>query len=114
MFLIVSLARTKEALRILHNDEDGILELYISAASRAVVRYLKGNAGELLSIDSPPNSPPDDLDDVPEDIALAVIMLTGIIYRQPDGDDAKAFAEHGYLPRPVTALLYPLRDPSFA
>lgn len=114
MFSLVSLERVKQALRISSEDEDATLAFYISAASRAVTRYLKGQAGELLGIDSPPNSPPDDPDNtVPEDIQMAVILLVGIYYREPDGDDAKNF-ERGYLPKPVTALLYPLRDPTIA
>lgn len=113
MFLLVSVDRVKTLLRIEHDNDDEMLGIIISASSRAVVRYLKGQAGELLSIDSPPNSPTDDLDTVPEDVAMAIVMLTGILYREPDGDSAKAF-EQGYLPKPVTALLYPLRDPSIA
>jgi hypothetical protein len=113
MFLLVSLERVKAALRVTHTDDDAILTIYIAAASRAVLRYLKGQASDVLGIDSPPDSPPNDLDSVPEDVVLAVIMLTGIIYKEPDGDAATAF-EQGYLPKPVTALLYPLRDPTLA
>lgn len=112
-FLLASLARTKQVLRIDHDDDDEMLGLLISAASRSVVRYLKGEAGDFLGIDSPPNSPPDDLDGVAEDVTMSVIILTGILYREPDGDEAKAFG-HGTLPWMVTAMLYPLRLPTLA
>jgi hypothetical protein len=119
MWMLVSLERTKAALRIDTTDDDEILEFYISAASVAVRRYLKGQASEVLNLsDSPPNSPPDalpdDLDLIEPDVAMAVIAFVGILYKQPDGDDARNFAELGYLPYIVTALLYPLRDPALA
>jgi hypothetical protein len=48
-----------------------------------------------------------------KDIQMAVILLAGHYYRNPDNDIEEAF-ERGYLPRPVTAILYPLRDPTMA
>ncbi len=119
MWMLVSLEQTRAALRIDEGESDALLELYISAASTAVRRYLKGQASEVLNLgDSPPNSPPDplpdDLDSVEPDVAMAVIALTGILYRQPDGDEAKNFSDTGQLPYIVTALLYPLRDPALA
>jgi hypothetical protein len=38
-------------------------------------------------------------------------MMVGILARDRDGVEAKDW-DHGYLPRPVTSLLYPLRDPA--
>lgn len=118
-WMLVSLERTKAALRIDTTDDDAWLEFMISAASTTVRRYLKGQASEVLNLsDSPPNSPPDsppnDLELVEPDVAIAIIALVGILYRQPDGDDAKNFAELGQLPMLVTAMLYPLRDPALA
>jgi hypothetical protein len=113
MWMLVSLDRVKTALRVTHDNDDGMIEVLISGASKAVLRYLKGQAGDLLSIDSPPDSPPNDLDDVEEDIQVAVILLVGHFYRNPDNDVEGAF-ERGYLPKPVTALLYPHRDPTLA
>lgn len=110
MFLLVSLADAKRALRVDSDDDDGTLEIFISAASLAVVQYLGGHASSVVDIDSPPNSPPDDLSTVDERVRSAVILLAGMLYREPDGDAAKNF-EQGFLPKPVTALLYPLRDP---
>lgn len=113
MFLLVSLARVKAALRVDTTDDDSVLEVFISAASHSIVEYLKGEAGDFLGIDSPPNSPPDDLAGVDERVVASVIVLTGILYKEPDGDAAKAFG-HGTLPWIVTAMLYPLRVPTLA
>lgn len=113
MWMLVSLTRVKQALHVDTTDDDALLELLISAASRAVLAHVKGQAGDLLTIDSPPNSPPDDLDDVPEDVAVAVIMLTGFFYRNPDNDIEKGF-EEAELPAPVRAMLRLHRDPTFA
>jgi hypothetical protein len=113
MFMLVTVDQVRTALKLDSGESDTIIALYISAASRAIVRYLKGQAGSLLTIDSPPNSPPDDLSAVPEDIQMATILLTGHFYNNPDGDPDHDW-EQGYLPRPVTALLYPLRDPAVA
>lgn len=93
------------------HDDDAILEtVYIPAASMAVIRHLKGQAEEVISglADSPQTA-----DGCPDDVKIATIMLIGVIYREPDGDEAKQFAQ-GMLPAPVTALLYPLRDPALA
>jgi hypothetical protein len=48
---------------------------------------------------------------VPDEVQLAVLMMVGILARDRDGVEAKDW-DHGYLPRPVTSLLYPLRDPA--
>lgn len=113
MFMLVSLSRVKQALRIDTTDDDAILPMWISAASLAIVGYLKGEAGDFLGIDSPTDSPPNDIETIDERVVAAVIILTGILYKEPDGDEAKAFG-HGTLPWVVTALLYPLRLPTLA
>lgn len=111
MVALVSLDRVKQALRIDADDDDALLDAYIAAASAAVINYLKGQADALLDLDSGGEMPSGA--EVPEPLALATIVLVGHFYREPDGDTEKAF-EQGYLPRPVTALLYPLRDPALA
>ena len=113
MWMLVSLTKVKAALRIDHTDDDSLLELYISAASRAVHAYIGDQAGELLSMDSPPDSPANDLDDVDERVQAAIIFLTGHWYRAPDQNPDGVFKQ-GYLPEVVTSLLYALRDPALA
>lgn len=112
-FMLVTLARVKSALKVDGTDDDSTLEIYISAASLLIVDYLKGQAGDFLSIDSPPDSPANDLAAVDERVVAAIIGLVGVLYREPDGDTAKNFG-HGQLPFFVTALLYSRRDPTIA
>lgn len=107
---LVSLERLKQALRIFHDDEDATLELYISAASAAVINYLKDQAHPVIGLDDNGDLPVGTV--VPDLVQLATIFLVGRIYENPDNNDDKAF-EMGYLPWQVTALLYPLRDPAF-
>jgi hypothetical protein len=118
-FLGVPIATVKSALKIDTDDDDATLAIYTSAATRAVFRYLKTPYGDFSPAgdspaDSPPNSPPDDLTAIDERTQFAVIALTGILYREPDGDAAKNFAAYGELPYVVTALLYSERIPTLA
>lgn len=108
---LVSLERVKEALRIDTDVDDIVLTAYIQAASAAVVAYLKGQAEVLLNLDSGGGLPEDV--EIPPELETATLILVGHFYKEPDGDADWAF-EQGYLPRPVTALLYPLRDPALA
>ncbi|MDT4887202.1 hypothetical protein FQZ97_1236280 [compost metagenome] len=47
------------------------------------------------------------------EVQSAVLLLVGHLYKDRDENPDGAF-EAGYLPRPVTALLYALRDPALA
>lgn len=111
MVALVSLERVKLALRIDFTDDDDLLDAYIGAASAAVITYLKGQAEELLDLDSGGDLPSGS--EVHDAIQVATILLVGHFYKEPDGNTDEAF-ERGYLPKPVTALLYPLRDPALA
>lgn len=111
MVALVTLERVKQALRIDTADDNQLLNAYIAAASAAVINYLKGQAQVLLGLDEDGELPPEA--EIPPEIELATIMLVGHFYKEPDGNTEDAF-EQGYLPKPVTALLYPLRDPALA
>ena len=108
---LATLERVKSALRIDTDQDDALLDAYILAASAAVIAYLKGQADVLLDLDTGGSMPSGF--EVPPAIEIATVILVGHFYREPDGDTEKAF-EQGYLPKPVTALLYPLRDPALA
>jgi uncharacterized phage protein (predicted DNA packaging) len=101
---LVSIDEVKQMLRIDHADDDATLEMYIAAASLSIVAYLKDPT--LLSVDSPP-------EELDARVKSAVIMLVGYWYKSPDGNPDGAF-ERGYLPMPITAMLYPMRDPTLA
>lgn len=124
MVALVTLDKVKMALRIgdieeasgdqwtvAPHEDDVILQTYIAAASQAIIRYLDTRAEAVLDLDSGGEIPSGV--EVPADVQLAAIMLVGQFYREPDADADKAF-EMGYLPKPVMALLYPLKDPTLA
>lgn len=109
MVMLVTLEEAKLRLRIDTDAADTDIELMIAGASAAVIRYLKtgatsfiGESGELIDGAS-----------VPSDVKNAALLLVGIWLRDPDGTEMKDW-DQGYLPRPVTAILYPLRDPACA
>lgn len=119
MVALVTLDQVRMMLRIgevddspiADHEDDAIIEnLYIPAASLAITGYLKGQAETVIPglADSPQTA-----DGCPEDVQIATIILIGIIYREPDGDEAKLFGR-GTLPDLVTSLLYRYRDPVLA
>ena len=105
---LVTLEETKVALRIDGDDMDATLELQIQAASEAVLEYLKDAAEDFLDEQGVPIS-----GEVPARVQWATIALVGYWVRDPDANPDGEF-DRGYLPAPVTALLYPLRTPSMA
>ena len=111
MLELITLAEAKTQLNIVSDDEDAKLALLIPAASAAVANYLKGQADGLLGLDTAGEIDP--FGDVPPVIRKATALLVGYLLENLDSDTEKAF-ERGYLPAPVTALLYPLRDPALA
>lgn len=113
--MLVTLQQARDQLRIDDiSADDADLTLKIEAASRAVVRYLKSAADSFLDTAGDPflDSAGDVLY-VPADVKLAVLVLTGYLYKNRDSDEEEAF-DRGYLPKPVTGLLYDLRLPSLA
>ena len=106
MIMLVSLAEAKARLKFDEPDEDDDLELAIQGASEAVWTYLKYGSDDAYEEDSSGVA-----QDVPAVIVNAVLTLVGIWKRDPSGVDMKEW-DRGYLPAPVVALLYPLRDPT--
>lgn len=121
----VTLERAKAHLGMDHDDDDTLIGAYIVAASGAVKNYLKSSSPyevERDSNDDPvldSNGDPEYIRDSSGDkvVALpvqqATLLLIGHFYKDRDENPDGAFAQ-GYLPAPVTALLYPLRDPALA
>mgnify|MGYP001337979364 FL=1 len=104
----VTLEETTGGLRIDGDDLDATLELQIQAASEAVLEYLKDAAEDFLDEQGDPIP-----EAVPARVKWATIALVGYWVRSPDANPDGEF-DRGYLPAPVTALLYPLRTPSMA
>lgn len=106
---LVTLDQVKAGLRIDHDDDDAQLTLLISASSERIIRYLKSRAKEVLNIDDDGNL----AGPVPPSVATATMMLVGYLYRDPDQDPERDWAL-GTLPKPVSSLIYQLRDPALA
>lgn len=110
MLTLVTVEQVKAALRIDTTDDDATLALLVGAASNRIVRYLKDRADAVLGLDSAGEITSDG---IPDEVTVACIMLVGYLYRNPDQDPDGDF-ERGYLPKPVSSLLYMLRDPALA
>lgn len=99
---LVSLDEARDHLRIDTTDGDSDLQLKVDAASESVLSYLK--------LQTEP-------DPVPAVVKAATLQLLGEMYKNREAEQDGAVPTqfgYGYLPRPVIALLYPLRDPSLA
>lgn len=108
MVMLVSLQQASDHLRRDGNDDDADLTLKIKAASGAVLNYLKSGEDFLDSAGDVELDSAGDPLFVPEEVQAAVLILVGMFY---DGSSREDW-EPGYLPKAVTALLYPLRDPA--
>lgn len=104
--MLVTLDDAKNHLRIDVNDEDWHVALLVEAASDAVLNYLKIDGTQYLDSS-------DYVDSVPYAVQAATLLMTGYLYRLRDNNEGGEY-QQGYLPMPVTALLYPLRDPAIA
>lgn len=113
--MLVSLAETKQWLRIDYSDDDTRYTAMIQSATRTIMGFLKeegyadfADSTGTLILDS------DDVAiGVPSDVKAATMILVGYLDRGPDGDPDKAFTQ-GYLPPAVTAHIWHRRDPALA
>ncbi|MFA6204234.1 MAG: head-tail connector protein [Gallionella sp.] len=116
MVMLCSLTQAKDHLRIDTSDGDNDLTLKIHAASAAVLNYIRNGADVFLDSSGEPvldsNSFPLG---IPYEVQAATLLMLGILYKDRDENDNTMIGggfEQGYLPKPVTALLYHLRIPS--
>jgi hypothetical protein len=110
--MLVTLARTRTRLKYDTTDFDADITFAIEAASRSVVTYLQEPSFADTAGDIPVDTAGIAID-VPEDVQTATIMLAGYFLRQPDRDAVQEW-QMGFLPAPVTALLFPYRAPTLA
>lgn len=103
--MLVTLDDAKNHLRIDVNDEDWHVALLVEAASDAVLNYLK--------IDGSQYTDTSGIVDAPYAVQAATLLMVGYLYRMRDSNEGGEY-QQGYLPMPVTALLYPLRSPAIA
>lgn len=116
--MLVSLQQAKDHLRMDHDDDDNDITLKVHAASGAVVNYLKSGADSFLdSSGEPETDSSGDPVGVPFEVQAAVLIMLGELYMNREAElqgEVAAQWGYGYLPQPVIALLYPLRDPAVA
>ncbi|GGZ83256.1 hypothetical protein GCM10007161_13420 [Ignatzschineria indica] len=95
--MLVTLEEAKHQCYVDHEFDDELINLYIKTASAAVARYLKR----------------DDLsaENAPIEAKYATLAYVGKMYKDRDNDEDRDYA-HGMLPNFVTAILYPLREPT--
>ena len=114
---LVTLTEAKYQLMMDHDQDDPYIELLIQGASAAVVEYLKSGATFLNSSGEVPVDSSGEPEGVPWQVKVATLFLVAEWYRHREAEQDGAIDPqwgYGYLPRPVTALLYPLRDPAMA
>lgn len=127
MIAFLTLSEAKRQIYVLDDEthDDALISALIAAASGAVRRYLKDtpvwapllDSNLLPEVDSngdtvyETDSNGDRL--VLEEVKQATALLVGYFYKNRDDNPDNAF-DRGYLPMPVTALLYPLRVPTVA
>lgn len=111
---LVSVQQAMDALRYDGMDNLPIVQMAVDAASAAVLSHLKFSSDAYADSSGviPTDSNGDPLD-IPKDIQQAVIYLTGYFLRDPSGVEGKDWDQWS-LPRPVIALLYSHRKPSYA
>lgn len=121
--MYVTLARGKQHLNMDHDEDDTLIEAYIGAASEAVKNYLKSASPYEVERDSNDDPIYDSAGDptyvldssgdkvVKYAVQAATLLQLGFLYKDRDENSDRAY-DMGYLPKPVTALLYPLRDPA--
>lgn len=110
MAMLVGLNEAKAQLQVDHNDQDAHITFLIHAASGAVLNYLKRDLNDIESDDALVMDS-DGVIEMEDEVKLATLYLIGVMFRDRDGVDMAGW-DHGYLPKPVIALLYPLRDPA--
>lgn len=119
MTMLVTLEQARDHLRVDGIDDEADIILKIHAASGAVLNYLKGANRFVQAVDgdgNPQFDPPGVpvyTDQVLFEVQAATLIQLGYLYKDRDQDKDRGY-EPGYLPRPVTALLFPLRDPALA
>lgn len=125
---LITLEEAKAHLLVDHDDDDADIERKLQEASAAVLTYLDGASIGQPQRDEQGAIVRDDSGNVVYmrdagslviryEVKAAVKLLLGELYKHREAEqDGEIPSQHGYgyLPRPVVALLYPLRKPAFA
>lgn len=109
--MLVSLYETKKHLRMDDiDDEDDDLALKIQAAGEMVLDYIGRDQPFLDSSGEPDIDGSGNPINIPFRVKAAVLLMVGYLSKYRDGDPDNQF-DYGYLPKPVTSLLYSMRRP---
>lgn len=123
---LITLQQAKDHLRVTWDHEDVQILEFIEIASNAIALYMKSSMAAYLLTngEAPPiiNGSNEVVDyDIPPVMKGACKIYVGELFKnreaQQDGEIGGALGiphGYGYLPRPVVALLFPLRDPALA
>ena len=116
--MYVTLQDAKDHCRIDHSYDDGDVAWKIDAASSMVKNYLKSVSPYEPSRNAETDTPlydsngfaikDEDLNVIRYEVRAATLILVQMLY------DQEYEFKPGYLPDPVQAILYPLRDPALA
>lgn len=109
--MLITLAQGKDQVREDGTANDFSITECIEDASAAVINYLAEYADTFINtanMDSAGNPI-----EVPREVQRATRLMVGYLFANRDNDKDHEY-EMGFLPRPVTALLYPLRTPTVA
>jgi hypothetical protein len=109
---LVTLKQAADHLRCDISGDNDDLKMKIMQASSAIYTYLKSGVDLYLDSDGELDADNDE-NPLPYQIQAACLLMLGYLYKDRDGDSDKAY-QPGYLPAPVTALLYPFRVPTLA
>lgn len=110
--MLVTLQQGKDHLRIDNDEQDVQIAEMIEDASDAVITYLTSTRPDAVDAFLDSNGEPI-TELLPGRVRRATLMQLGYFFRYRDENEGDAY-DRGYLPKPVTALLYPLKDPGYA
>lgn len=110
---LVSLDVAKVDWLVDHDADDERIERILKSASEICLRYLNLPLDTYDDSDGEVIEDSDGQPDVEFSLRAAILLLGGMMYRDPTGKDPAGWSQ-GYLPTPVVSLLYPMRDPALA
>lgn len=110
--MLVTLQQAKDHLRVDNDVQDTHIAEIVEDASDAVIGYITSTRAAAADGFMDSNGEPI-LELMPGRVRRATLMMVGYFFRYRDENEGEAY-DRGYLPKPVTALLYPLRDPGYA
>lgn len=125
---LITLEEAKAHLLVDHDDDDTDIKRKLQEASAAVLTYLDGapigqpqrdEQGAILRNETGSIEYLRDGEQlvIRYEVKAAAKLLLGELYKHREAEqdgEIQGYYGYGYLPRPVVALLYPLRKPSFA